>query len=185
MPAVTPGDYFEAGQELLAEGGVHAVTIANLCDRLRVTKGSFYHHFRNVEEFHDRLLDEWFTEHMGRRVAVADAATDPYERLETLRRFAIDRRHETEGAIRAWARSSPRAAEVQRRIDNNRIAHLVDVGLALGIDRSRAQVLAEMAVTMVAGSQNMCGPVDKAMVARLADEIVAQTLAAIPAERRR
>jgi AcrR family transcriptional regulator len=185
MAAVTPRDYFDAGQELLAEGGVQVVTIANLCERLGVTKGSFYHHFRSVEDFHDRLLDDWFTEHVDRRVAVTDAATDPHERLAAMRRFAVDRRHETEGAIRAWARSSRRAAEVQRRIDNNRIASLIDVCLALGIDRARAEVLAEMSVTMLAGSQNLCGPIDEAMIGRIADEIVAQTLAAVPADRRR
>ena len=37
-------DYFEAGLDLLAEGGVQAQTIANLCERLAITKGSFYHH---------------------------------------------------------------------------------------------------------------------------------------------
>jgi AcrR family transcriptional regulator len=184
MPAVSPKDYFEAGQQLLAEAGVQAVTIANLCDRLGVTKGSFYHHFRSVEEFHDRLLDEWFTEHMARRVAVTDAATDPLERIAAMRRFAVDRRHETEGAIRAWARSSPRAAEVQRRIDNHRIAYTIDVCVALGIDRQRATVLAEMAATMLAGSQNMCGPVDQAMIGRIADELVAQMKAAIAASPR-
>jgi AcrR family transcriptional regulator len=184
LAAVTPRDYFDAGQELLGEGGVHVVTIANLCERLGVTKGSFYHHFRSVEDFHDRLLDDWFTEHMGRRVAITDAATEPQERLAAMRRFAVDRRHDTEGAIRAWARSSRRAAEVQRRIDNNRIAYSIDVCLALGIERARAQVLAEMSVTMLAGSQNLCGPVDRAMVGRLADEIVAQMQAAIPVDRR-
>ncbi len=138
MASVTRKHYFEAGQELLAEGGVHAVTIANLCARVGVTKGSFYHHFRSVEDFHDQLLDDWFTEHVARRKAVTDALTDPYERLEGLRRFAVDRRHDTEAAIRAWARTNARAAEVQRRIDNNRRAYMVDVCRALGVDGRHA-----------------------------------------------
>ena len=138
---MTPQDYFDAGQDLLADGGVQAVTIANLCDRLGVTKGSFYHHFRSVEDFHDRLLDDWFTEHVARRKAVTDAAHRPAASGSTaMRRFAVDRRHDTEGAIRGWARSSPRAAEVQRRIDNNRLAYVVDVCRALGIDRRARRV---------------------------------------------
>jgi AcrR family transcriptional regulator len=178
MPTVTPKDYFEAGHDLLAEGGIQAVTVANLCDRLEVTKGSFYHHFRSVEDFHDRLLDDWFTEHVARRKAVTDALTDPFQRLEAMRRFAVDRRHDTEAAIRAWARSSPRAAEVQRRIDNDRRAYVVDLCRALGIDRRRAQTFAELSVITLAGSQNLCRPVDRAVVGRVTDELVTQILAA-------
>ena len=178
MPTVTPKDYFEAGHDLLAEGGIQAVTIANLCHRLQVTKGSFYHHFRSVEVFHDRLLDDWFTEHVARRKAVTDALADPRQRLEAMRHFAVDRRHDTEAAIRAWARSSPRAAEVQRRIDTTRRAYVVDVCRALGIDRRRGQMFAELSIVTLAGAQNLCRPVDRAIIARITDELVRQILAA-------
>jgi AcrR family transcriptional regulator len=178
VPTVTPKAYFEAGHDLLAEGGIQVVTIANLCERLGVTKGSFYHHFRSVEDFHDRLLDDWFTEHVARRKAVTDALTDPLQRLEAMRRFAVDRRHDTEAAIRAWARSSPRAAEVQRRIDNTRRAYVVDLCRALGIDRRRAHTFAELSIITLAGAQNLCRPVDRVMVARITDELVRQILAA-------
>ena len=181
MPTMTPKDYFEAGQDLLGEGGIQTVTIANVCERLGVTKGSFYHHFRNVEDFHDRLLDDWFTEHVARRKAISDAITDPRERLDALRRLGVERRHDAEAAIRAWARSSARAAEVQRRIDNTRRAYMVDTCCALGIDRRRAEVFADLAIVALAGSQNLCGPVDRAMVGRIIDEITDQVLAAVPA----
>ena len=49
-------DYFDAGFELLASGGVGAVTIAALCYRLGVTKGSFYHHFSSQTAFQNELL---------------------------------------------------------------------------------------------------------------------------------
>ena len=124
-----------------------------------MTKGSFYHHFRSVEDFHDRLLDDWYTEHVARRKAVVDAETDPRRRLDALRRFGADRRHDTEAAIRAWARSSPRAAEVQRRIDNNRRAYLADTCLALGHRRAEhAESFADLGVLVLAGSQNLVRP---------------------------
>ena len=52
-------DYFEAGLDLLAEGGVQAQTIANLCERLGITKGSFYHHFSSLGDFRAQLLGYW------------------------------------------------------------------------------------------------------------------------------
>jgi len=180
MASMTPHDYFGAGHALLADGGIQAATIANVCARLGTTKGSFYHHFRNVEDFHDRLLDDWDTEHVARRKAVVDAEPDPRRRLDALRRFGVDREHDTEAAIRAWARASPRAAEVQRRIDNNRRAYVADTCRALGIDRKRADAFAELAVLVIAGSQNLCGPVDRKLVDRAHAELHAQVLAAIP-----
>jgi AcrR family transcriptional regulator len=181
MSSMTPHDYFRAGHALLAEGGIHAVTIANVCARLGTTKGSFYHHFRNVEDYHERLLDDWYTEHIARRKAVVDAETDPQRRLDALQRFGVDRQHDTEAAIRAWARNSPRAAEIQRRIDNNRRTYFAETCRALGIDRQRAEAFADLAVLIVAGSQNLCGPVDARLVARAGAVLHAQVHAAIPA----
>ena len=43
--------YFAAAYELLVTHGCGGVTIAALCDRLGVTKGSFYHHFADMAEF--------------------------------------------------------------------------------------------------------------------------------------
>jgi AcrR family transcriptional regulator len=167
-----------AGHALLADGGIQAVTIANVCARLGTTKGSFYHHFRNVEDFHDRLLDDWYTEHVARRKALVDAEPDPLSRLEALRRFGLDRRHDTEAAIRSWARTSPRAAEVQRRIDNNRRAYFAETCRALGIDRERSAAFAELAVLITAGSQNLGGPVDRDLLERAGGMLYAQVFAA-------
>ena len=44
-------DWFIAAIYLLAEGGPSAITIDALCQQLQVTKGSFYHHFKNYDDF--------------------------------------------------------------------------------------------------------------------------------------
>jgi AcrR family transcriptional regulator len=185
MGTVSPNDYFRAGRELLAHGGIKAVTIANLCERLQVTKGSFYYHFRNGEDFLDRLLDDWLAEHVARRTAVADAHTDPMERLQVLKRFAVEREHETEAAIRAWARADQRAAEVQRQIDQTRITYAVQTYVDLGVPPDRALTFAQLSVVVLAGTQNLMGTVDVDMLARITDELYDVVLDAIPAKRRR
>ena len=42
-------DWLEQGLAVLVQAGVEALTIDGMCQRLGVTKGSFYYHFQNRE----------------------------------------------------------------------------------------------------------------------------------------
>jgi AcrR family transcriptional regulator len=52
-------DWIRAGFELLADGGPGALTIGHLCERLNVTKGSFYWHFTDIQAYRATLVDAW------------------------------------------------------------------------------------------------------------------------------
>src|SRR3979490_1635051 len=95
-------DYYRAALEVLADGGVGALTIANLCSRLRVTTGSFYAHFGGIREFHTAFLEQWAEGRVYQLEEQMDAATDPLERIYLLRRLAVAINHEAESAIRGW-----------------------------------------------------------------------------------
>ena len=125
VSTLTRDDYLAAGLDLLADGGEAAVTIAALCGRLGVTKGSFYHHFAGVEVFHEALLGFW-EDGTARAIETARAVTDSRKRLAVLKELAVAAHHEAEGAIRAWGRSYEPAAAVVRRVDAAREANLVE-----------------------------------------------------------
>src|SRR5687768_12038077 len=102
---LTRADYFDAALELLADGGVGALTIANLCDRLAVTKGSFYYHFPSIRAFHDAFLEHWETGRAYQLSEQVEAVSDPHDRIELLKRLGVAVHHEAESAIRGWART--------------------------------------------------------------------------------
>jgi AcrR family transcriptional regulator len=52
-------DWLRAARIALLHGGVEAVRVEKLARTLRVTKGSFYWHFKNREEILEALLHEW------------------------------------------------------------------------------------------------------------------------------
>jgi AcrR family transcriptional regulator len=52
---VTADDWIQAGFNVLAEGGPNALRIGRLCDRLDVTKGSFYWHFTDMRAYRAAL----------------------------------------------------------------------------------------------------------------------------------
>lgn len=147
-------DYFAAGMDVLARGGVRALTIARLCTELGVTKGSFYHHFRNVEDFRHQLLTHWSSER-ERQVAVAAAAVaDPIARLEMLREFAVGLHHEAEAAIRAWSRTDPEAWAVREKVDTARERTITQAYREAGVPDDEAELMGRAAVAVLIGAQH-------------------------------
>ena len=169
MSTLTSDDYVAAGLDLLAEGGVSAVTIAALCERLGVTKGSFYHHFDGVPAFHEALLVFW-EDSTRRAIEAGRAVADSRRRLTVLKELAVAAHHEAEGAIRAWGRSYDPAADVVRRVDAAREANLVESFQALGIPLVRARRLARIGLATLIGTQHMEHPVDRRRLLAAFDE---------------
>jgi AcrR family transcriptional regulator len=172
--------YFTAALALLAEHGHDGLTIASLCRRLGVTKGSFYHHFRHFSEFTDGLLAYWATEHATRLIDLSESVSDPDERFELLHGIAVSLPHGAEAAIRAWAWSNPTVAAVQHQVDEARLAHLARAGEAVGLDATRARLMATMSLSLLIGLQQLHRPADPVTMDRVFSEMKEWTLQVVP-----
>jgi AcrR family transcriptional regulator len=168
---LTPEDYFREALAVLGEYGSEALTIAVLCDRLGITKGSFYHHFGGMPGFVTQLLEYWEREHSERLIKISKAQPDPTLRINTLNDLGVGLPHASEAAIRAWGRSSPEVAEVVTRVDRRRERHLVDAIAALGIDRPRARLLARIGLNLLIGVQQREHPVDLKRLRQMFEEV--------------
>jgi AcrR family transcriptional regulator len=168
---LTPEDYYREALAVLGDYGSEALTIAVLCERLGITKGSFYHHFGGMPGFVTQLLDYWEREHSERLIMMSKAQPDPTLRMLNLTEIGLGLPHASEAAIRAWARSSPEVAEVTERVDRRRERHLVDAISALGIDRAQARVLARIALNVLVGVQQREHPVDLKRLRQMFEEI--------------
>jgi AcrR family transcriptional regulator len=155
--------------DLLAEGGRTKVTVANLCDRLGVTKGSFYHHYRSGPAFLRELLLYWEAG-FGDDGLRLSAISDPIERIEFLKHAVLERHYSAEAAIRELARTDTFAHDVQERVSERRTKVLVDTFLAAGIPRARSRGLAEVGMTLLAGLQHSDQPDDRRQARRVFDE---------------
>ena len=170
MERLSIDDYYRAALDVLGESGSEALTINALCERLQVTKGSFYHHFGSMPGFVEALLLSWESEHTERLGAIAKAQPDATLRIATLIDFAVSLPHASEAAIRAWARSSPEVKEVTVRVDRRRERHVTDAIVALGLDRPPARLLARMTVNLLVGAQQREQPVDLKRLRQTFDE---------------
>ena len=169
MEAKTKDEYFRVALELLAEHGATGVTIARVCHALDVTKGSFYHHFESGPDFMQAFLVDWERKYAKPDVEHARDIADPIERLNRLKPLVVGLHHEAESAIRALARTDDDAAEIQGRVDAERLQVVTESIAALGIDVAEASDLAHIAVAMLIGAQHMSRPVDREQFARQLD----------------
>jgi AcrR family transcriptional regulator len=157
---LTPEDYFREALVVLGDYGSESLTIAVLCERLQVTKGSFYHHFGGMPGFVTQLLAYWEQEHSERLIKLSKAQPDATLRILGLTDMGVHLPHASEAALRAWGRSSPEVADVTARVDRRRERHLTDAIAALGIDRARARLLGRIGLTLLIGAQQRESPLD-------------------------
>jgi AcrR family transcriptional regulator len=171
-PRRTPADFFQAALAVLGESGSQALTIATLCARVRVTKGSFYHHFDGMPGFVDDLLLFWEREYSERLIRISRSERDPSARLYALAELGGSLPHAAESAIRAWGRSSPDVAEVVTRVDRRRERHVVEAIVALGVDRTRARLLGRIAIDLLVGIQTREVTPEPRRVRQMLEEII-------------
>ncbi|MFJ9780518.1 TetR/AcrR family transcriptional regulator [Amycolatopsis sp. NPDC101161] len=130
---VSKRDWLYAGLVLLAEQGAPSVTIERLTERLGLSKGSFYHHFKGMGGFRTALLAHFEAERTTRFMEQADAA--PGDRLDALLKLVLAPGPGLglEIAVRAWALQDAEARAVQERVDRTRVAYLTEVSGDAGL----------------------------------------------------
>ena len=171
MERLTTERYFEEALALLGEQGSQALTIAAMCERLDVTKGSFYHHFSGMPAFCDELLAYWEREHSDRLIALSLAESDSSLRITSITEMAVNLPHASESAIRAWGRSSPDVAAVVERVDQHRERHVVESLESLGLPPERARIFARLALDLLIGIQTREVPPSPTRARELLQEI--------------
>ena len=158
MTLLTKRRWLEEGLTLLEEAGAGALTIESLASRLGVTKGSFYHHFANYQDFKESLLKFWEEEGTLRIIQWAEKETSPLERLIRVMQASLHPPR-LDVALRAWALQDEQVRVHQQRIDQQRLAYLEELIFAIRADRPYAQQLARVLYSIYVGSQHILPPI--------------------------
>lgn len=159
-PKLGRQDWIEAGLAVLAENGVEAVRVEPLAKRMKVTKGSFYWHFKDRNDLLNAILAEWVqidTRSIIERVNQIDA--DPKTKLLQLFELAIAddglapglADGSIENAIRAWAKNDAKVATLITQVDRQRLDYTKNLFLELGFSEAEALVRARLAYYSLVG----------------------------------
>jgi AcrR family transcriptional regulator len=149
-PDLTPRDWLEAGQSLLRRGGLRALKLRPLAEELKVSTGSFYHHFRDFDDYQGKLAVYFAEDQVSDLIAALERATpDPIGRIrllgQTVRRRGSSR---IAVAMRAWAESDPRARTAVYRHDALMLDFLARNLMETGFSRAEAEVRAYGLITL-------------------------------------
>jgi AcrR family transcriptional regulator len=102
---LTADDWIDAGFAVLADGGPNALRVDAVCERLNVTKGSFYWHFTDLPAYRDALAKAWGNLHdRNRRQFENMPDVEPRARLTVMIQTWVAPQHwALERAMRVWA----------------------------------------------------------------------------------
>lgn len=140
---LTREDWLETGLQLLNDSGEQALTLERLCKATSRTKGSFYHHFQDRDDFVDALLKYWQSKYTEGIITAVDRLKDPIAQRRELDRLAANVDNQLERVIRNWSGVDPLVRQTIRQVDDRRIKYLTNLISKLAqIDLTTASELA-------------------------------------------
>lgn len=157
----------------LAEGGVEQVRVERLAARLKVTKGSFYWHFRDRGDLLAAMLEAWQAEATGDIIARVEArGGDAAARLTALFSFVVRSDGRLDMAVRDWAGRDEAARLAQAAVDARRVGYVEDLFRQLGFSETGAAARARFAYQALIGQFRMGGGTVEQRIADMAGIIL-------------
>jgi AcrR family transcriptional regulator len=147
--------WLKEGLAVLAEAGHRNLTISILCDRLNLTTGSFYHHFKNRQAYSEAVLQYWEKEQTQRFIEQSEAQPNIQSKKNKLVEMALHTSFDHEPAIRAWAQMAPLARKYQQRIDKQRQEYMRQIFLEEKVEPRLAREWALVVVCIFIGAQQI------------------------------
>jgi AcrR family transcriptional regulator len=142
-------DWITAARTELIAAGVNAVKVDRLARLLRVTRGSFYWHFKSHAELLRELLKSWEQTNTGpfERVLTNDGTPHGIKEFLAIIKLWVDEKDYSpafDTAVRDWARTSREAAAAVHRADERRIEILHRVFIDMGVVDPEALIRARI-----------------------------------------
>lgn len=128
---MTQAGWIRAAFRALTRGGPQAIRVEAIARELKVSKGSFYWHFKDVAALKAAMISHWQTTATNAVIEALDQRDlSARDRLEGLIDITTSDRNTAyggslaEAAIRDWARYEAAVKEAVRSVDQQRLAYV-------------------------------------------------------------
>lgn len=140
--------WIAAARRTLIEKGISGVSLRQLADDLGATTGAFYWQFSNLEDLLEDVRKDWAERNTEPfTAAISAAGDDGWDQYLAYVKVILEEKDyspQYDNAVRDWAHSSPRTAEILQQIEAFRIEQLRQVFVALGFGGRAAKVRAHI-----------------------------------------
>ena len=107
---------------LVSKIGVNNLKIDTLCKKFKVTKGSFYHHFKNHNLFIEEILEYWYITFTKNIIdEIKEFENEPLKQIELLNKIIYSKDLNIEIEFRAWGLRNKLILPYMEKIDKERI----------------------------------------------------------------
>lgn len=164
IPKLDASTWVEHALQVLAERGIDGVRVEVLAKQLKVTKGSFYWHFKDRPALLHEMLQTWRKRATLGIIERLESTHEPAaKRLHRLLRLQFDAKHAESGAqielsVRLWGRHDARAAQVLQEIDQLRLRYIAKLLVELGFDAHAAQARSVLIYCYMRVSRSLLDP---------------------------
>ena len=164
--------WFVVGLDVLAKDGFARIRIDNLCGLLQITKGAFYHHFKNIDGYIDALMEYWLEVNTFEFIREVDKLNDTTEQLQKLGDMAAYSSIRDESVIRAWGYSNPIVRSYVSQADRIRLDYAAKLNEANGLDVKQAKDMAVLQYSLLIGMQQVCSDLSPEQFKELQDVVI-------------
>ena len=163
--------YFETGLDVLSDLGYGGLKLAEVCHRLGVTTGSFYHYFPSWPAYTKELVTHWMQQRTVWRSRRCAAKRIRAAASTVLIQVGLGLPHGAEAAIRVWSSLDPHVHAVQAAVDRQRYDIMYESAFEILKNERQAQVFAAWAVYLLVGYEQAALPPDPGALAWIAGQL--------------
>ncbi len=155
-------DWIQAAFRALTAGGPQAIRVEAIARSLKVSKGSFYWHFKDAPALKTAMLNHWMEAATADIIEAVEGDTPPpADQLRLLVEISTSDLDVPYGgplaelAIRDWARYEEEAARILTRVDTQRLAYTETLFSRLGQTKETARQNSALLYAALLGLQQL------------------------------
>lgn len=152
--------WIHEGMTSLYQEGPSGIRVDRLCKRLSVTKGSFYHHFENLNDFKQKLLDHWEQECTQELIQKTHDLKSSKSKILALKEMSSKIPRSPEIAVRVWALHDTMARQYLNRVDRMRFKALETLYSSY-FSKEEARLRARLVCCLFVGAQQLTPAVSR------------------------
>lgn len=170
---LTRAVWLDHGLRTLSRHGANALKVGSLATGLGVSRGSFYWHFKDIDDFRVQLLQLWQERATDQVIRDIDTAIVGPARLTALMKLAFKEDRSLDRAFRSWASADDAAAAIVASVDARRIAYMAKLLAESGVETRRTLPRAEFLYWAYIGQSAVMDPRHTSITERDVDDLSA------------